>query len=182
MLGEHDAAQAVFRQMSSVDPDLSERGAFALAWSQLNAAEWSDARTSMRRYKELFPGGGNFQLADRIDRELSVTPPFGQKRVALGALLSIVPGGGQLYAGRAFDAINTWLMVGASTALAIHGEREESSTTFTLGVILAGTLYIANIYGGANSVASYNARKLETAMQSFRRELESSSFNDYILP
>lgn len=182
LLGEHDAAQTTMRESAPIDPDIRERSAIALVWSELSAGEWRDARASAQRYKELFPAGPNVHLADRIDREVTGTRPFGQKRIAAGALLSLIPGGGQFYAGRKADALNTWLMVGAATALAIHGARHESSTTETFGITIAAALYVGNIYGGANAVSVSNARKRDDAMQSFRTELESSTFNRLILP
>jgi hypothetical protein len=181
-LGEHEAAQTTIRSANPIDPDIRERSAIALVWSELSAGEWRDARASARRYKELFPAGPNAHLVDRIDREVADTRPFGQKHVAYGALLSLIPGGGQFYAGHVSDALNTCLMVGAATALAIHGAREDSSTTLTFGITIAGALYIGNIYGGANAVSVTNARKREAAMQSFRTELESSTFNRLVLP
>ncbi len=182
LLGEHEAAQTVFHRTNFTDPELRERATFALAWSELVAGEWTDAGGSMRRYGELFPDGPNSPLANRIARELSTTPRFGQKRVAWGAILSIVPGGGQLYAGRPLDALNTCLIIGASTLLAIRGAEENSSTALTLGSIIGASFYIANLYGGANAVAVHNRHQVESAMQSFRTELQSSSFDRYILP
>lgn len=182
LLGQHEAAQVVLRRTNFTDPELYERATFAAGWSELMAGEWADAGNSMRRYGELFPDGPNSKLASRIARELSMTPCFEQKRVAWGAMLSIVPGGGQLYAGRPLDALNSSLIIGASTLLAIRGAKENSSTTLTLGSIIAATFYIANLYGGANAVAVHNRHELESALQSFRAELQTTSFDHYVLP
>jgi putative component of membrane protein insertase Oxa1/YidC/SpoIIIJ protein YidD/tetratricopeptide (TPR) repeat protein len=181
-LGEHGAAQTIYGGSDFEDPELRDLVAFALGWSQLLAAEWSSAATSMRRYTELFPEGSNHLLARRIELDLAKTPPFGQKHMSLGVLYSIIPGGGQLYAGRPADAVNSLLLIGASAAIALRGAQEDSETALTLGTLLTAGFYLSNVYGGANAVAVHNAKRVENAMYSFQTELQSSTFDDHLLP
>ena len=182
LLGEHAAAQVIFGRGDFEDPQLRDRAAFAVGWSQLTARDWAGAAASMRRYADVFPDGPYHGLAGRVASDLSRRPPFGLKRVSLGLVCSIIPGGGQLYAGRVADAINTLLLVGAPTAIAVRGSRQGSSSAETLGTLFALGFYLSNLYGGANAVTAHNTQRIESVMQSYRSELRSSGFDDYILP
>ncbi len=182
LLGEHTAAQYIFDHSDFKDPELRELGTFALGWSQTLAGNWTAAGASMNRYAELYPEGAKHPLAKRIAHELSDNPPFGQKSERRGLIYSIIPGGGQLYAGKPGDAIYSALLVGASILIAVHGADDDSSFALNFGTILSVTFYLGSIYGGANAIKAHNLKQVDSAMHSFREELQSTGFDDYVLP
>jgi len=86
---------------------------------------------------------------------------------ALGALFSIVPGGGHIYAGRPGDGIYSFLVVGTAALLSYYyyDRDEDVKFGFTLGAAIL--LYAGNIYGGINAVRNFN----EHADEEFLRRI-----------
>ena len=80
----------------------------------------------------------------------------GRKEPALGAVLSLFPGGGHFYAGRFGDGLYSFLLVSTASLLSYYyyDRDEDIKFGFTLGAAIL--LYAGNIYGGINSVRNYN--------------------------
>lgn len=79
----------------------------------------------------------------------------------LGAALSIVPGGGQAYAGQWMDGISSLLLVGIAGFEAyrlFHKRGPDNILAWGLAG-LSGSFYIANLYGGQRAVKRYNERQ-----------------------
>jgi hypothetical protein len=79
----------------------------------------------------------------------------------LGTVLSIVPGGGQCYAGQWVDGIGSLLLVGL-TGLESYRLFHKRGPANVLAWGLAGlsaSFYIANLYGGHRAAHRYNARQ-----------------------
>jgi tetratricopeptide (TPR) repeat protein len=78
------------------------------------------------------------------------------KSPVLGGLLSVVPGGGHIYAGRVGDGIYSFLIVGTAALLSYYyyDRNEDVKFGFTLGAAIL--LYAGNIYGGINAVRNHN--------------------------
>lgn len=80
------------------------------------------------------------------------------KKPAFGGFLSIVPGGGHLYAGRFWDGVRSFFINAGVASLSIF--------CFTMGIpvigilfgIIEAFLYASSIYGGVNAVLQENAR------------------------
>lgn len=91
------------------------------------------------------------------------TPSY--KQPALGALLSIVPGGGHFYAGRVGDGLYSFLVVGTAALLSYYyyDRDEDIKFGFTLGAAIL--FYGGNIYGGINAVRNYNYHENEKYLQ-----------------
>lgn len=87
------------------------------------------------------------------------------KEPAFGALLSLFPGGGHLYAGRFGDGLYSFLLVGTAALLSYYyyDREEDVKFGFTLGAAIL--LYAGNIYGGINSVRNYNYYENEKYLQ-----------------
>jgi hypothetical protein len=87
------------------------------------------------------------------------------KEPALGALLSLCPGGGHFYAGRFGDGLYSFLLVGTAALLSYYyyDRDEDIKFGFTLGAAII--LYAGNIYGGINSVRNYNYYENEKYLQ-----------------
>lgn len=78
------------------------------------------------------------------------------KQPALGALFSLFPGGGHLYAGRFGDGLYSFLLVGTASLLAYYYYDREEDIKFGFALGAAILLYAGNIYGGINSVRNHN--------------------------
>ncbi len=83
------------------------------------------------------------------------------RKPLLGALFSIVPGGGQIYAGQWVDGLSTLFLVGV-TAYESYRLFHKRGPKNLLAWGLAGlsmSFYIANVYGGQRSVKRYNEKQ-----------------------
>lgn len=81
-----------------------------------------------------------------------------KSRFKAGLLSAVIPGMGKLYTGRRVDALFAFLQVGSSAWQSYRGfERKGSGSAqgWIFG-ILAGGLYLGNIYGSVVSVNIYN--------------------------
>jgi hypothetical protein len=87
------------------------------------------------------------------------------KEPALGALFSILPGGGHLYAGRFGDAFYSFLLVGTAGLLSYYYYDRDEDIKFGFALGAAIILYAGNVYGGINSVRNYNYYQNEKYLQ-----------------
>jgi tetratricopeptide (TPR) repeat protein len=182
LLGQYQAAETLLAEAAFTDDALREQSAFAGGWAQLLAGEWSRASESMQRYTTSFPQGAGRPLAERIVQDLAQEPRFGWRSERLALLCAVVPGGGQLYAGRRADAIYSAMLIGASLLLAVNGAREDSDVAVSVGSVLSVSLYVGSIYGGVNAVRKYNIKQWERSLTSYRGELPADLFAARILP
>jgi tetratricopeptide (TPR) repeat protein len=97
-----------------------------------------------------------------------------QKSEFKACLLSaVVPGAGKLYAHRKTDALFAFILVGMTSWQAYEGfDRDGSSSVqgWIYGV-LAGGLYLGNIYGAAVSVDIFNRNQKERYFDDFERAI-----------
>ncbi|HEC78945.1 MAG TPA: hypothetical protein ENI34_07370 [candidate division WOR-3 bacterium] len=99
------------------------------------------------------------------------------KKPILGAIFSLLPGGGHFYCGRIGDGFFSLLIVGAATGLSYyyHSQKEELKFGVSLGT--AVLFYMANIYGGINAVRNYNYYQNEKylwSIEALAKEKEES--------
>jgi hypothetical protein len=91
--------------------------------------------------------------------------PPSYKQPALGALFSIVPGGGHFYTGRFGDGIYSFLVVGTAALLSYYYYDRDEKVKFGFSLGAAILFYAGNIYGGVNSVRNYNYYENERYLQ-----------------
>jgi len=96
--------------------------------------------------------------------ELPEDPPS-LKEPTLGAIFSIVPGGGHFYAGRFGDGLYSLLVVSTAALLSYHYYDREENVKFGVSLSAAILFYAGNIYGGINSVRNYNYYENEKYLQ-----------------
>jgi hypothetical protein len=78
------------------------------------------------------------------------------KKPALGALFSILPGGGHFYAGRFGDGLYSLLLISTAGLLSYYYYDRDEDIKFGFALGAAILLYAGNVYGGINSVRNYN--------------------------
>ena len=98
------------------------------------------------------------QLKTSLESEISTVLVHRNKSPLIGGLLSIVPGLGQMYAGRFPDGIRSLLFNTAFTSLTIFSFKEDMVVLGGIFGTIELVLYISNLYGGVNAVMQENAR------------------------
>jgi len=98
-----------------------------------------------------------------------------RSRWLAGSLSAVLPGAGQLYAGRPEDALVAFttngVLIGA-TALAWH--RKERVTAGALGFVAFG-FYLGNVYGGVNAAARHDREARDGLLAHLRGWLRDSN-------
>lgn len=97
-----------------------------------------------------------------------------KSRFKAGLLSAVIPGMGKLYTGRKVDALFAFLQVGSSAWQSYRGfERKGSGSAqgWIFG-ILAGGLYLGNIYGSVVSVNIYNNKVSNRYFHEFETKIE----------
>jgi hypothetical protein len=143
------------RALATVDTSDAE-GRLLAGFLALEAVEPDVAR---RHFQELAPPLRD-PLLERVTEFVELPS---KSRWLAGSLSAVVPGSGQLYAGRPEDALVAFLTNGVligGTALAWH--RDEKVTAGALGFVALG-FYLGNVYGGVNAAAKHD-RALQEGM------------------
>ncbi len=109
-----------------------------------------------------------FEKAAEYIRVPSPIPAY--RSPVLGALFSVVPGGGHFYTGRIGDGIYSFLVVGTAALLSYYYYDRDENVKFGISLTAAILLYAGNIYGGVNAVRNYNGYSDETFLQRILRE------------
>lgn len=79
-----------------------------------------------------------------------------EKKVALGAVCALFPGGGHVYAGRVGDGAFSFLIITTGALISYYYYNQDEDIKFSLAFATTVVFYAANIYGGINAVRSYN--------------------------
>lgn len=90
-------------------------------------------------------------------------PPL--KKPLLGALFSVLPGAGHMYAGRWGDGFYSLLMIGTGALLSYYYHDRDEDIKFGLVFGTTLLLYAGNIYGGINAVRIHNRSVTESYRQ-----------------
>ena len=137
----------------------------------LLALEAVDVDAARRHFQEL-DAPLRDPLLERV-RDFEELPT--RSRWLAGSLSAVLPGSGQLYAGRPEDGLVAFLTNGVligATALAWH--RDERVTAGALGFVAVG-FYLGNVYGGVNAAAKHDRALQEGALARTRGWLRSSN-------
>ncbi len=195
--GRHELALESIAALATPERDLL--GAYLLreAGRRHEAVQWADVDTdegqllagllSMER-RDLSGARGHFQRLPDSQREFLLTrvdqmEALPRKSPALaGTLSAVLPGSGQLYAGRSADALVALLTNGVligGTWSALHNEEDVTAGALAL---LAVGFYTGNIYGGINAARQRNHSINERAMNETRGLLRDRRFGLGIHP
>jgi tetratricopeptide (TPR) repeat protein len=116
--------------------------------------QWRRALSELQSTRYLSEG-----LTERLTAELEEALRNRDKSPALGGVLSVVPGMGHLYAGRAWDGFKSLLVNATFITLSAVCFTNDLPVPGGIFAGVEGVLYIANIYGGVNAVLQENARQ-----------------------
>jgi len=158
-------AQLAARRYARAAEELSgEAAAAALyrqGWALIQQARYPDARQILQT--SAHPGAA--ELASELD-ELEKLP---RKSPALaGTLSSVLPGTGQLYAGRPRDAAMSLLLNAAFILGAVESFENDQHVLGGILLFFEAGWYTGNIYNAANSAHKFNRDQRARAEQSLR--------------
>ena len=158
-LGNNNAAVDAYERARFFKPDAPEAADAHLGLA-LNAVEQDNMDKALTLLNEFQTNFNEDERTHAINKALILIDEYEikqKKSPTLAATMSaILPGSGQIYAGRNKDGLMSFLVNGlfiAGTVAAINNEN------YALAAIVGGVglpFYIGNIYGGANAAKKWN--------------------------
>jgi tetratricopeptide (TPR) repeat protein len=152
----------------SADVDTVDRAYYELAWLHMDRGRWQDADTAISRIsaanRERF-------RADELARALAGRADLAYKNPTTAGVLSIVPGGGQLYCRRYQDALTAFLL---NTGLIWAAWESFDNEMYALGGLVSfvgAGFYAGNIYGavsGAHKINRDRAARFRDHLTTYR--------------
>ena len=137
----------------STDDRIIDRARYELGWLHVDRKQWKAARHTFNQIRPTHQA--HYQIR-AIDSALSRHDRVPTKRPLAAGLLSIIPGGGQLYCGRYQDALAAFLV---NAGLMISAWEAFDNELYALGGVISFVefgFYSANIYGAISSAHKFN--------------------------
>ena len=137
--------------------DVIDRARYELGWLHVDQGRWGDAD---QEFAQITPDNQDrFQVTD-LKQALARSDAIPVKNPTTAGILSIVPGGGQLYGGRYQDALAAFLFNGGLIWAAWEAFDNEH---YALGSVISFVefgFYTGNIYGAVSSAHKYNRDRI----------------------
>jgi TolA-binding protein/TM2 domain-containing membrane protein YozV len=166
---QYEEAATVYAEIIRDFPDeqVSQQARYQRGWTFLYRRQW---RQASAQFHALSPTSPLHGASQRLAEEVLDAEKIPQKSPLLAGLLSgILPGSGQLYNGRAGDALLAFFLNGLFIAGIVEAiDQDETAIAGVLGFFEAGW-YVGNVYGAVNGAHKHNRQALET----FIRNLEN---------
>ncbi|WP_256010414.1 membrane protein insertion efficiency factor YidD [Desertivirga xinjiangensis] len=125
-------------------------------YSQLH--DWENSRSTLQSLKGLpFPDKTRDGKISVLDASL----PLKEKKPAVAAAISIVPGAGYAYAGHRQTALSAFIINGLLTYATYSNFSKKNIGMGLLTGVFNLSFYIGNIYGASKSAQRYNQRQKE---------------------
>ncbi len=106
-----------------------------------------------------------------------------KRNVGLSVIMStLIPGLGQLYTGRALEALTSILLTGIFTYIAYEAFSENQEVLGAVSTFLAASFYFANIYNSANSAVSFNENRKIEFYNRLINKLDSDILHLFLMP
>ncbi|MDH4163172.1 MAG: tetratricopeptide repeat protein [Nitrospirota bacterium] len=153
---DYTQAIACYERFLRNHPDAPEADAtrIQIGWSYLRQGDW---RRAAMQYDSIPVSSPLREQALWLSTEAKTYPAVPSKSPALaGGLSAVLPGAGQLYVGRKYDALLSFMMNGVfiwATAEALHNH---SHTTAGVLLFFETGWYFGNVYSAVSSAHKYN--------------------------
>jgi tetratricopeptide (TPR) repeat protein len=137
----------------SDDVNTDDRARYEIGWRHVDQAEWQQAATVFGTLSEA--NRARLHIGDLLST-LSTSDTLARRDPTTAGILSVVPGGGQLYCNRYQDALAAFLI---NTGLIWASWESFDNDQPALGGVLAFVgfgFYAGNIYGAMSSAHTFN--------------------------
>ncbi len=137
--------------------DVLDRARYELGWLHVDQGRWNNADQTFGRISR--DNQDRFRVID-LKQALARSNAIPVKNPTTAGLLSVVPGGGQLYCNRYQDAITAFLINAGLIWAAWEAFDDEQ---YALGSVISFVgfgFYAGNIYGAVSSAHKYNRDRI----------------------
>lgn len=148
------------------EPGIRDDARYLGAWIFIETAQWPQARVWLQA---ISPQNRDRYSIGMLTSALASTDTIPRKNPRLAGLLSVLPGGGQLYTGRYQDALISFLLNTLTFWAAYEAFDEDQPVLGGLLGMVGINFYTGNIYSAINSAHKYNRRTTKTFIEGLKR-------------
>lgn len=156
--------------------DIRDEAYYRLGWIYIETASWDKARIY---FEKISPSNRERFRYERLSAELAREAGIAGKSPTLSGVLSIVPGGGQLYCERYQDALIAFLLNGALIWAAYEAFDDDNHALGALLTFVEVGFYAGNIYGAVGSAHKYNRSQTERFIENLKKNTKIDLSGDF---
>lgn len=159
-LGKPEEASEAFSAAATPAAGRNEEAkaaSFGMAMAALDRNDITSSRSTLEQFVRQYPDDSGVLRAKEAIALLdkSLTPPYKSPFLA-GTMSAILPGSGQLYAGRYGDALTSLLLNGLFIAGTVVAVQNDNYALAGVTGLIGLPFYIGNIYGASNAATKWN--------------------------
>lgn len=142
----------------AADADVIDRARYELGWLHVDGGRWSQADAFFSRVS---PANQDRFEVEPLIAALALSDDIPSKNPTTAGLLSIVPGGGQLYCGRYRDALTAFAI---NAGLIWAAWESFDNEQYALGSVITFVefgFYAGNIYGAVSGAHKFNRDRID---------------------
>lgn len=152
------------------DADVIDRARYELGWLHVDQGRWIQADESFSRITA--DNQDRFQV-DSLKQSLALSDTIPTKNPTTAGVLSIVPGGGQLYCGRYRDAMTAFVINAGLIWAAWEAFDNDNNALGGVITFVEFGFYAGNIYGAVSSAHKYNRDRISEFQDFLNRQKQS---------
>lgn len=172
-LGMTEQAMVDLHNLMALSPEahVIDRACYELGWLHVEQGRWNDAAQT---FGQISPDNQDRLRVADLTRTLARSDTIPVKNPTTAGLLSIVPGGGQLYTGRTQDALTAFLI---NAGLICAAWESFDNELYALGAVIGFVefgFYAGNIYGAVSSAHKYNRDRIAEFRDALNRRRQTT--------
>lgn len=173
-LGAKRRARSEFAllQTQYPDSDLSDDSEFMIGLSYLGEYRWNAGERVFARFPSIYPESEFSPLAQSLQTEAAAAQNLPRRSPIVGGILStLIPGTGQMYAGKHWDGLMALVVNGALAYATVHSwENDNEPSAYFFGWF-GLSFYFGNIYGGINAPKRFNREQQAKHLRRIERKV-----------
>jgi tetratricopeptide (TPR) repeat protein len=150
----------------ATDPDVIDRAHYELGWLHVRQGHWEKADQT---FSKISPANKDSFRIEELQKDLARSDTIAAKNPTTAGLLSIVPGGGQLYCGRFQDALTAFLINTGLIWAALEAFDNDLAALGSVITFVGAGFYAGNIYGAVSSAHKYNRDQINAFQKDIGR-------------
>jgi TolA-binding protein len=173
----HEAALSTFNTiLKESSPVYYDKAVYQIALIRLEQRQWQEAKDALGRVPTNSP---IFKSAKLLSSGLDRMENIRQKDpIVAGTLAAFLPGAGHLYAGRAKDAMVSFLLNGSFIWAAVELYDHKNYAAAAIVTLFELGWYSGNIYSAASSAHKYNRKAQNRFIENLLEYINLSYYYD----
>lgn len=162
------AGQSLTRYLENAasDSPFRDDASFLLGITQVSLHDWESGQQSYTAFAATYPKSELVDAANAVSESLPAIGQMKRKSPQVAVLLSsVVPGLGQMYAGRTRDGLTALLVNAAFIGLTANRFDRKDTTGGVVSGLMATSFYLGNIYGAGGAAESANRTQDDQAVE-----------------